>query len=67
MRAVGERFGSATRVLVACIRSVDQFEHLLGLGYDTFTLPPAVADTLATDPMSDAAAANFENGIKTPA
>jgi len=63
MRGIGERFGADTRILVACIRSVDQFEHLIGLGFDTFTLPPAVAETLATDPMSDAAAADFEKAV----
>ena len=66
MRSIGETFGANTRLLVACIRSVAQLEHLLALGYDTFTLPPSVADALATDPMSDAAATDFENATKAP-
>ncbi|MBT3358817.1 MAG: transaldolase [Rhodospirillales bacterium] len=60
MRSIRDKSGSQTRILIASLRSVEQIEHLLALGHDTFTLAPEVADALATDDMSDAAAADFE-------
>ncbi|MBL6946464.1 MAG: transaldolase [Rhodospirillales bacterium] len=66
MRSIGNRFGPDTRILIASLRSVEQLEHLLDLGYDTFTLNPAVADVLASDAMSDAAATEFEKASMAP-
>lgn len=50
-----------TRILVASLRSIDQFEHLLGLGHRCFTIPGALLDDLLADPMTEAAVAQFED------
>jgi len=49
-----------TRVLVASLRSVDQFEHLLGLGHRCFTIPGTLLNDLLSDPMTEAAVGQFE-------
>lgn len=59
MRVIRDLNHGSPRILIASLRSVEQVEHLLTLGYDTFTLGPPVAEDLATDPMSEAAFAEF--------
>lgn len=48
------------RILIASVRSGDQLDSLLARGFDTFTLAPAVADAIARDDNSLAAARTFE-------
>lgn len=52
--------GSGLRILIASVRSGEQLDALLARGFDTFTLAPAVAETVARDASSDAAAEAFE-------
>jgi len=52
--------GSSTRVLVASLRSAEQLTALAVQGCNTFTYSPAIADELLHEPLTDAAAADFE-------
>lgn len=54
-----------TRILVASLRSVEQFEHLLRLGHRCFTLPSALLDTLLRDEMTEAAVLQFEQAARS--
>lgn len=54
-----ERDGE-TRLLVASIRSADELASLAVNGCNTFTISPAVAEQLVSDPMTLAAARVFE-------
>ena len=49
-----------TKVLVASLRSIEQFEHLVGLGHRCFTIPGALLDDLMSDQMTEVAIAQFE-------
>ena len=49
-----------TRILVASLRNIEQFEHLLGAGHRCFTIPGALLDELLQDPMTQAAVEQFE-------
>lgn len=51
---------NSPRILVASIRSIEQFEQLAANGHDTFTLSPGVAEQFAIDTMSDRAAEDFD-------
>ena len=53
-----------TKVLVASLRSIEQFEHLVGLGHRCFTIPGALLDDLMSDQMTEAAIAQFEEAAK---
>jgi len=53
-----------TGVLVASLRSVDQFEHLIGLGHRCFTIPGALLDPLLCDEMTEAAIVQFEQAAR---
>lgn len=53
-----------TRVLVASLRSIGQFEHLLGLGHRCFTIPGALLDDLLKDSMTELAVAQFEEAAR---
>jgi transaldolase len=59
MRTIRDHNKGSTRILIAALRSVDQVENLLLQGHDTFTLGPAIADSLATDRLSEAAFSEF--------
>ncbi|WP_284946913.1 transaldolase family protein [Acidisoma cladoniae] len=52
--------GSATRLLVASLRSADDVAILAAAGCDTFTFGPAVAEGLFADAQTAAAAQAFE-------
>eukprot|EP00242_Pyramimonas_sp_CCMP2087_P010513 CAMPEP_0198221208 /NCGR_PEP_ID=MMETSP1445-20131203/82626_1 /TAXON_ID=36898 /ORGANISM="Pyramimonas sp., Strain CCMP2087" /LENGTH=252 /DNA_ID=CAMNT_0043899257 /DNA_START=153 /DNA_END=911 /DNA_ORIENTATION=+ len=52
--------GSTTRIMVASIRSADEMALLAAEGLDVFTFSPAVAEELFNDPLTIAAAAQFE-------
>lgn len=49
-----------TRILVASLRNIEQFEHLVAQGHRCFTIPGALLDTLLSDPMTETAVAQFE-------
>lgn len=49
-----------TKILVASLRSIDQFEHLIASGHRCFTIPGALLDDLMTDEMTEAAIIQFE-------
>jgi len=53
-----------TRLLVASIRSADELAVLAVSGCNTFTISPAVAEELVSDPLTVAAAAVFEEHAK---
>ncbi len=52
--------GGLTRILIASIRSTVQVDHLLAMGFDTFTLAPAIAAKIGQEAHAEAAAAAFE-------
>lgn len=59
--------GSATKVLLASIRSVPDMVALARHGVDCFTMAPAVAEQLFTDPTTAEAARTFEEHAAGPA
>ena len=54
-----------TKVLVASLRSIEQFEHLVGLGHRCFTIPGALLDDLMSDQMTEAAIDQFEEAARS--
>ena len=60
MARVIRGMGSSTRVLVASLRSAEQLTALAAAGCDTFTFSPAIADELLCEPLTTAAAADFQ-------
>ena len=54
-----------TKLLVASLRSIEQFEHLVGLGHRCFTIPGALLDDLMSDQMTEAAIAQFEEAARS--
>ena len=54
-----------TKILVASLRSIEQFEHLIAAGHRCFTIPGALLDDLMTDEMTEAAIIQFEAAAKT--
>jgi transaldolase len=60
MAALIKGMGGSTRVLVASLRSASQLPALAALGCNTFTYSPAIAAELLREPLTDAAAADFE-------
>ena len=54
-----------TKVLVASLRSIEQFEHLVGLGHRCFTIPGALLDDLMSDQMTETAIAQFEEAARS--
>ena len=55
----------STKILVASLRSIEQFEHLVGQGHRCFTLPAALLDELLCDEMTEAAVNQFEFAAKS--
>lgn len=55
------------RPLVASLRDAAQVVALSNLGLDCFTLAPAIAEALWSEPLTDTAAAAFEAAAKAPA
>jgi transaldolase len=49
-----------TKILVASLRNIEQFEHLVGLGHRCFTIPGALLDNLLSDEMTEKAVLQFE-------
>lgn len=49
-----------TRLLVASIRSADEIAELAAQGCNTFTISPAVAEQLVSDPLTIEAAELFQ-------
>eukprot|EP00240_Pyramimonas_obovata_P015254 CAMPEP_0118952172 /NCGR_PEP_ID=MMETSP1169-20130426/54421_1 /TAXON_ID=36882 /ORGANISM="Pyramimonas obovata, Strain CCMP722" /LENGTH=276 /DNA_ID=CAMNT_0006899363 /DNA_START=31 /DNA_END=861 /DNA_ORIENTATION=+ len=60
MHKIMRATSASTRVMVASIRSADDMALLAAEGLDVFTFSPAVAQQLFTDPLTEAAAAQFE-------
>jgi transaldolase len=56
--------GSATRILVASIRSVDDIAFLATQGLDTFTFSPAIAEAFFDVTATNQAAADFEQAAR---
>jgi transaldolase len=56
--------GSATRILLASIREVEQVVTLARRGVDCFTLGPEVAEALFADELTTVAAAAFEDAVR---
>lgn len=52
--------GSRTRLLVASLRSVREVVELAEGGVEAFTISPALAAELTSDPLTDVAVADFE-------
>jgi transaldolase len=63
MQQVLAATGSATKVLLASIRSVSDMVTLAQHGVDCFTMAPAVAHDFFTDPTTAAAADTFEEAV----
>eukprot|EP00958_Prasinococcus_capsulatus_P009966 scaffold966_cov415-Prasinococcus_capsulatus_cf.AAC.29 len=60
MLSIASNTEKPLRVLVASIRSVADMATLATYGADTFTFSPQVASALLTDPLTMAAASDFE-------
>lgn len=60
MQRVVEGLRSETRVFVASIRNVQQLVDLSAAGLHTFTFSPRIAEGLLNEPLSIAAASDFE-------
>ena len=60
LQQIVDGFGSSTRILVASIRSVDALSSLAQQGIDTFTFSPEIARALFDEPLTIAAASDFE-------
>ncbi len=56
--------GSATRILVASIRSVDDIAFLATQGLDTFTFSPAIAQAFFDVTATNQAASDFEEAAR---
>jgi transaldolase len=56
--------GSATRILVASIRSVDDIAFLATQGLDTFTFSPAIAQAFFDVTATNQAASDFEQAAR---
>ena len=67
MQEIVDGLGVETRVLVASIRDVDSMAALACKGCDTFTFSPAIARKLFEEPLTDAAAADFEKAARSRA
>ena len=65
MQRIFEGLGCGTRTLVASIRDVDSMAELASAGLDTFTFSPDIARALFDEPLTDAAAAAFEEAAAT--
>ena len=53
-----------TNILVASLRNIGQFEHLLANGHRCFTLPGPLLDDLLCDPMTLDAVAQFDEAAR---
>lgn len=60
MQAIAVGLGSEVRVFAASIRDVESFAALASAGLDTFTFSPEIARALFQDPLTEAAAIEFE-------
>jgi len=60
MQKIVDGLGSDTRILVASLRDAETLGDLAVDGLDTFTFSPAVARMLFEEPLTDIAAAEFE-------
>ena len=60
MQKVVEGLKSDTRVFVASIRNTQQLVELAAAGLHTFTFSPRIAEALLHEPLSIAAASDFE-------
>jgi transaldolase len=60
MQNIVEGMNSDTRILVASLRSVQTIRNLTEAGLDTFTFSPEVARMMFDEPLTDAAAKDFE-------
>ena len=60
MQNIVDGLGSDTRILVASLRDAETLADLAVDGLDTFTFSPAVARMLFEEPLTDVAAAEFE-------
>jgi len=56
--------GSATRLLTASLRRPEKVVELAGLGLDTFTFGPSVAEALLASDLTAAAAADFQRAAE---
>lgn len=64
MHAILRKTGSATRLLVASLRSAAEVVGLATLGLDTLTFGPAVAAELLQEDLTTAAAADFQRAAE---
>lgn len=60
MKRIVDGLGSSTRILVASIRDAKTIADLAVEGLDTYTFSPVVARELFDEPLTDAAAEEFE-------
>ena len=60
MQRIVESLRSSTRVFVASLRQSNQLAKLSAAGLHTFTFSPQIADELIFDPLTEAAAQDFE-------
>lgn len=60
MQNIVDGLGSDTRILVASLRDAETLAELAVEGLDTYTFSPAVARELFDEPLTDAAADEFE-------
>jgi transaldolase len=61
MRVLIDRMGVDTKLLVASLRDPGQLLEAVGMGADVVTVPPATWDTVYSNPITAAGAADFMN------
>ena len=69
MQQIVDGLGGSTRIFAASIRDAQTLASLAAAGLDSFTFSPAVARELFADPLTAAAAADFEraaSGVAPP-
>ncbi len=60
MQTIVDGMGSDTRILVASLRDAETIANLAICGLDTYTFNPDVARAMFEEPLTDKAAADFE-------
>lgn len=63
MQNIVDGLGSDTRILVASLRDAETIADLACEGLDTYTFSPAVARQFFDEPLTDIAAAEFEEAV----
>jgi transaldolase len=64
MQAISMQGVGKTQILAASLRTLNDVEHLCALGVHAFTLSPALAEAMISDPNSAEATRVFEETVE---